>query len=380
MAERDWRQTRAEFPTLARKTYLNSCSLGALSTRVRAAIGKHLDLWEEYGASAWYELWLGECAALRGAAERLLGAPAGSVAIAPSVGVALSTIASALDYSARPKIVTTELDFPTLPYQWLARHGVEVEVLASDDGVSVPLERFAVAIDERTALVATTHVLFASGTIQPIAEIARLARQAGALILVDGYQAAGQVPVDVLASDVDFYLTGGLKWLLGGTGIVEVYVRPELIASLEPEVTGWFAHRDQFAFDPRHFAFADDARRFEIGTPSLAAVYAGRAGIEIILEHGPEAIRARQLELVADLVGRLRGSGAQLSIIDDLQQHAGIVMLRSKDPKRVVRELADAGIIVDTRPGHVRISPYFYNLPDDHQVLIEALERRSLLD
>ena len=372
----DWIEARAEFPTLARKVYLNTCSLGALSKRVRQAVNLQLDLWEEYGAAAWYQIWLGECAALRASSERLLGAAAGSVALAPSVGNALAVVSSALDYSQRPKIVTTALDFPTLPYQWLTHPNVEIEILPSDDGITIPLERYAQAIDERTALVATTHVLFTSGTIQPIADIAALAHAQGALCLIDGYQAAGQLPVDVQASDVDVYLTGGLKWLLGGSGIVEMYVRPALIKQLEPRVTGWFAHADQFQFDPTHFAYAADARRFEVGTPALAAVYAAHAGMQLILEYGVEHIRQRQQTLVAALVERLGAIDCRLSLIDDPQQHAGIVMIQAAHPAATVRMLAQQDIIVDHRPGHVRVSPFFYNTLDDIDALIEALRQR----
>lgn len=371
----DWLRTRADFPTLGRKIYLNTCSLGALSTQVRAAVNRHLDLWEEYGAAAWYTIWLAECAALRAATERLFNAAPGSVALAPSVGVALSTIGSALDYTQRPKIITTALDFPTIPYQWLARPDVEVVMLPSDDGISVPLERYAAAIDERTALVATSHVFFASGTIQPAREIAALAHAKGALCLIDGYQAAGQIPVDVAADDVDFYLSGGLKWLLGGTGIVELYVRPELVAQLEPTVTGWFAHERQFAFDVASFSYAPDARRFEIGTPALAAVYAAHAGIQLILEHGVAAIRQRELQLVADLVGRLREIDCTLTMVDDPQQHAGIVMIRTASHAQIVSELAAQNIIVDHRPGHVRVSPFFYNTEEEHAILVAQMLR-----
>ncbi len=371
----DWLRTRADFPTLGRKIYLNTCSLGALSTQVRAAVNRHLDLWEEYGAAAWYTIWLAECAALRAATERLFNAAPGSVALAPSVGVALSTIGSALDYTQRPKIITTALDFPTIPYQWLARPDVEVVMLPSDDGISVPLERYAAAIDERTALVATSHVFFASGTIQPAREIAALAHAKGALCLIDGYQAAGQIPVDVAADGVDFYLSGGLKWLLGGTGIVELYVRPELVAQLEPTVTGWFAHERQFAFDVANFSYAPDARRFEIGTPALAAVYAAHAGIQLILEHGVAAIRQRELQLVADLVGRLREIDCALTMVDDPQQHAGIVMIRTASHAQIVSELAAQNIIVDHRPGHVRVSPFFYNTEEEHAILVAQMLR-----
>src|SRR5687768_1005974 len=299
-----WEAYRAEFPTCERTTYLNSCSLGALSRRSRAAVNRFLDLWEQYGASAWYEIWLGECAALRQSFARAVNAPAGSVALHHSISSALSVVASCYPYRERARIVTTALDFPTIPYQWLVKPGVEVVLLPSDDGIGVPLERWAAAIDERTALVATSHVFFTSGYIQPIAELARLAHTAGAHLLVDGYQAAGQLPVDVQVLDVDYYLSGGLKWLLGGPGIVELYVRPELIRSAEPSITGWFAHNRQFGFDPGRFEYGDDARRFELGTPAVAAVYAARAGLDLVLEIGIEAIRAREVELVGDLLAR----------------------------------------------------------------------------
>lgn len=369
----DWATYRAAFPAVERTTFLNTCSLGALSHQSRAAVLTFLDLWDMYGASAWYRTWLGECAALRGSFERLIGATAGSVAIAPSVGVALGVIASSYDYTTRPKIITTTLDFPTIPYQWLARPECEVVILPSDDGISVPLERYEAALDERVALVATSHVFFTSGYIQPIAEIARLAHNVGAHALIDGYQGAGQVAVDVVAQDVDFYLSGGLKWLLGGPGIVELYVRPSLVSQLQPTLAGWFGHRDQFQFDVEHFAYHDDARRFEVGTPALAAVYAARAGLDLLLEIGQPNVQARTAELVADLVGRLRDNGAELKLPHNPRDHGGIVMMRAADPAAVVRQLRERNILVDYRPGYVRISPYFYNTVEDNAALVAAL-------
>lgn len=370
----DWAAYRAEFPTVARTVFLNTCSLGALSSRSRAAVNQFLDLWELHGASAWYRTWLGECAALRASFERLVGGAAGSVAIAPSVGVALGVVASSYDYRARPKIITTALDFPTIPYQWLARPECEVVILPSDDGIGVPLERYEAALDERVALVATSHVFFTSGYIQPVAEIARLAHRVGAHVLIDGYQGAGQVPVDVVRDDLDFYLSGGLKWLIGGPGIVELYVRPSLVEQLSPTLAGWFGHREQFRFDAEHFVFHDDARRFEVGTPALAAVYAARAGLDLILEIGTNAVRQRTSELVADLVGRLRETGAELKLPASTAEHAGIVMLKSDDPATAVRQLRERNVLVDYRPGYVRVSPYFYNTTDDNAAFVAALQ------
>lgn len=367
---------RAEFPILARKTYLNSCSLGALSTRSIAGVQEFLELWATLGASAWYEIWLGEIAGLRERCARVINASPHEIALSPCISTALNSVASALDYSKRPKIVVTDMDFPTVPYQWLARarDGVEVVYIRSEDHITIPVEQFAEVVDERTALVATTHVFFTSGYIQDIKTIAEIAHAKGAYLLVDGYQAAGQLPVDVKASDVDFYLSGGLKWLLGGPGIAFLYVRNELIGKLEPTSTGWFAHRKQFAFDPYHFAFSEDARRFEYGTPAVAAVYAFNRGLDIVLEIGTSRIRQRTSYLVADLVRRLREAGMTLCIPSRQEDHAGIVMVATEDPARVVRGLAERDIIVDHRPGRVRISPYFYNTTAENALLVNAMQ------
>jgi kynureninase len=368
-------QWRPEFPGLAESVYLNTCSLGQLSRRSAAAVNRFLDLWMRYGASAWYELWLGELADTRARFARLINAQPHEVAILPSVGVALSVIASSLDYRQRPDIIVTEMDFPTIPYQWMARNreAAQVRFLPTPDRVQVPLAAFAEAITGRTALVATTHVFFTSGWVQDIAAISRLAHEQGALTLIDGYQAAGQIPVDVKAADVDVYISGGLKWLLGGPGIVLMYVKEALIERLRPTTTGWFAAKDMFKFNPDCFEMAEDARRFEPGTPAVAAVYAANAGMGIIEEIGVDAVCARTQALAADLHARLRRAGLEPRLPDDLARHAGITALPVADPPAVVRALKAQKIIIDYRPGLVRLSPYFYNTEEENQILVDAL-------
>jgi selenocysteine lyase/cysteine desulfurase len=366
---------RAEFPVFEHAIYLNSCSLGALSRRTRARVEAHLDLWERRGASAWYDVWWAALAELRERYGRVVGAAAGTIALHPSISSALTAVAESLDYRRRPKVVVSSLDFPTISYQWLAkaREGVEVAVVESPDGVRVPLELWERAIDDRTALVATSHVFFTSGAIQDVGALAEAAHRRGALLLVDGYQAAGQIPVDVGRLDADFYCAGGLKWLLGGTGIAFLYARPELIATLEPTATGWFGHRDQFRFDPRSLERHADARRLEAGTPALPSVYAQLGGLDVIEEIGVPAIRAATAALVEDLVTRARERGLRPRVAPTAAERSGIVMLPSADPAADVRRLAEADIIVDARPGHVRVSPYFYNRADDHRALLEHL-------
>ncbi len=365
---------RSEFPIFRDAIYLNTCSLGALGERTRRRSAEFFDLWQTRGASAWYDVWWDALAELRTRYARVVGASPAEIALAPSVSVALSAVGEAIDYRRRPKVVVTALDFPTVAYQWLAKRprGVELVVVESPDGISVPPEAIAAAVDDRTALVATSHVYFTSGAIQDIKSVAEVARRCGALTLVDAYQSVGQVPVDVKAAGVDFLTAGGLKWLLGGPGIVLLYVRAELAPQLAPAIVGWFGHRNQFAFDPRVLELHDDARRFELGTPSLAAVYAQLGGLDYIDEIGIPAIRRVTAALTEDLIARARDLGLRPKVASRAEDRSAIVMLPAPDPAAGVRHLAAAKIIADARPGHVRLSPFFYNVQDDH---VSALER-----
>jgi selenocysteine lyase/cysteine desulfurase len=370
------RDYRAEFPIFRRSVYLNTCSLGALSVRSRARVNEFLDLWEQRGAAAWYDVWWEALASLRQRYGRLIGAPPGTIALHPNISTALTAVAESLDYRLRPRVVVTSLEFPTVPYQWLAKPAeVELVVVESPDGIAVPLEAIERAVDGKTALIATSHVFFTSGAIQDIRAVAEIAHRRGALLLVDGYQAAGQIPVDVVASDVDFYCAGGLKWLLGGSGVAFLYARSDLVGTLAPRATGWFAHREQFRFDPRSLSLHADARRLEAGTPPMLPVYAQLGGLDVVEEIGSGEIRRRTMELAEDLIDQAQWAGLRTRIAHRQDERSAIVMLASDDPARDVRRLAEASIIVDARPGHVRVSPYFYNVADDHRAAIERLTR-----
>ena len=302
---------RAEFPILQRKTYLNSCSLGALSDRSMQGIAQFMETWNEWGAHAWYEIWMGEIAKIKQKFATIIGADPNEVAIAPNVSTALSSIASAIDYSQRNNVVLADMDFPTLTYQWLVkkRLGVECRFVESADRVYVPPELFESVVDDRTALVATSRVFFASGYIQDIRKIADIAHKNGSYILVDDYQGTGQIPLNVDAMDIDFLVTGTLKWLMGGPGLALVYIREGLIPQLQPTITGWFGHRDQFQFKTREFEFRADAARIEMGTPAVPAVYAANGGLDIVQEISVEQICERTRYLTNDLIARAREHG-----------------------------------------------------------------------
>jgi len=369
----DWSAWRDEFPTFRTTTYLNTCSLAPLAARVRAAQEQFLDQWEALGASAWYELWVGALEALRGKVARVLGARSEEVALAPSVSVALSAVASALDYAERPRIVLSDLEFPTLSYQWAVKPTAERVFVPSDDGIRVSIDRFESATDDRTALVATSHVYYTSGAVQDIGAIAKTAHRQGALALIDAYQGTGQLPTDVRAADIDVLVTGGLKWLLGGTGIAFLYVRNSLAQELRPTIAGWFGNARMFDFDPKVFEFHEGARRFELGTTANAAVYAANAGLDIVLEIGVDRLRERTSELVTDVCDRLSDAGYSLKTPTAPVDRAGIVAIQMRDPPKAVKALASRKFVVDYRHDRLRVSPYFYNSTEDNERFVQAL-------
>jgi len=368
---------RHEFPILEHRNYLNSCSLGALSHRADAYLDEFRQQWHAMGASAWYEHWMGRLALLRERFQRFAGGADGSVALLPSTSSALSAVAESVHARVargRNRVVCSELDFPTLGYQWTVKPEVELVVLPSLDSATMDPQQYLEAVDERTLFLATSHVFFTTGFVQDLARLAAIAHEAGAYFLVDGYHGAGQVPLRLEEWRVDFYTAGPLKWLCGGPGLAYLYVRPDLIPELEPRITGWFAARNAFDFDIRTFQFHDDARRFEMGTPSLATVHTALGGQEIIDEVGIDVIRERNQALTALLVEGCESRGFSLTVPKEPEDRSAIVMIRHPDPPGAVAHLAGEGIIVDHRPGHVRVSPHFYNLEEEILGFLEALD------
>jgi kynureninase len=387
---------RSEFPLLDASVYLNTCSLGARSERSRARLEGFLAEWDGLGARAWYRRWLGDLDGLREDVGSLLGVPGTEVALAGSVSAALAVIASALDpihrgdvsalemlgaagiaagSGPRTGVVTTALDFPTIGHQWLAREalGVELTVVPSPDGLTVPLDAFAAAVDERTALVATGHVYFTTGAMNDLRPLADLCHERGALLLVDAYQATGIVPTDVVADGVDVYVSGTLKWLFGGSGTAFAWVRPALHEALRPTTTGWFSSARQFAFAVDELAFAPDGRRYELGTPSVPSAAIARGGLELVREIGVGRLGERTRDLGNLVIDLADAAGLRVVAVRRPERRGGIVSVAVAEPKPVVDALADEGIIVDYRPGVVRCSPAFYNTEAEVEQLVERL-------
>jgi selenocysteine lyase/cysteine desulfurase len=356
----DWMALRHEFPLLDRYIYFNACSLGPLPRSGRAALAKYADDWDSQGTPVWYSEWLPLLRRFRENVGRLLEAPAGSTAIAPSVSVALTTLATGLPLPlGRNRVLIGELEFPTIGHQWLSRPEFEVEFVPSRDGMTIPPEAFAERIDERTALVATTHLFYTTGYLQDVRAIADAAHAKGALCLIDGYQTCGCVPLDVEQMDCDAFVGGCLKWLSGGPGNAFLYVRPELIPRVRPQGTGWFATRDPFSFTLQELVFADDARRLETGTWAMASHYAGLAGLELILEVGVANIQERLRDLTGRILERCDQAGVRTFTPRERERRCGIVTLECDGPEEVEAALHREGVIVDSRPGRVRLSPHW---------------------
>jgi kynureninase len=356
----DWKALRSEFPLLDTCVYLNACSLGPLPRRGRAALARYAEAWDSQGTPVWFSDWLPLLDRFRATVGDLLGAPSGSTAIAPSVSVALTTLAGGLPLpEGRSKVLIGELDFPTIGHQWLSRPDFEVEFVPSRDGMTIPPEAFAERIDERTALVATTHLFYTTGYLQDVRAIADAAHAAGALCLIDGYQTCGCVPLDVQAMGCDAFVGGCLKWLSGGPGNAFIYVRPDLIPRVRPQGTGWFATREPFSFTLQELSLAEDARRLETGTWAVPAHYAGLAGLELILEVGVENIQERLRDLTGRILERCEKAGVRTFTPRERDRRCGIVTLECAQPEEVERKLHAEGVIVDSRPGRVRLSPHW---------------------
>jgi len=356
----DWKALRTEFSLLDRYIYFNACSLGPLPRSGKAALARYAQDWDEKGTPVWFSDWLPLLARFRERIAELLQAPAGTTAIAPSVSVALTTLASGLPLPpGRNKILMGELDFPTIGHQWLSRPGYQIEFVPSRDGMTIPPSAFEEWIDDRTALVVTTHLFYTTGYLQDVRAIADAAHARGALCVIDGYQTCGCVPLDVVAMDCDAFVGGCLKWLSGGPGNAFMYVRPELIPATRPQGTGWFATRDPFSFTLQQLDFAEDARRLETGTWAVPSHYAGLAGLELILEVGVDNIQERLRDLTDRILERCDEAGVRTFTPRERERRCGIVTLECEHPEEVEAQLHAAGVIVDSRPGRIRLSPHW---------------------
>jgi len=371
---------RDEFPVLAGKAYLISASLGPIGTRARDRLDGYLEAWAAKGAPdhVWFEHVFPAMGELKRSFASLAGCQRDEVAITTNISVAISTVASALDFAERPKVVLSELDFPTDGHVWLAQRsrGVEIEWLRSPDGLTIPLEEFDRAIDERTALVMVNRVLYRSSALVDAKEVCRIARERGALSFVDDYHGLGIVPLDLHDLGCDLYTAGVLKWMCGGPGLAFLYARRELLPRLEPTVTGWFATADPFSFDLERLQYHPSARRLEHGTPPAPVVFLAQGGMDVISEVTPERIRARQGELTDHVIQRADAVGLPVRTPRDPRARGGVVNVGvGPEAERICHALLDRDVCTDFRGDGLRISPHFFNTETDVDRCFDELGR-----
>ena len=372
---------RDEFPVVGRKAYLISASLGPVSTRAKRSLQDYVDAWEDLGAPepVWFERIFPKIREVKGTFAALIGADPSELAITTNVTAALASVLSCLDLAGeRNGIVLTELDFPTDGHVALAhrRRGAEVTFLESSDGLTVPTEAFAQAIDERTALVIINRVLYRSSSLLDVKEICRLAREAGAWTVIDDFHGAGIVPIDVHDVGCDFYTTGVLKWLCGGPGLTFLYARQDLLPSLEPAIAGWWSQREPFGFRVKELDYHPTARRLELGTHPAPSVFQGAGGLDIIAEVGVDRIRERVGELTDELISRAEAAGYEVRTPRDRMSRGGVVNIKvGDDAGKIAEALFERDVCVDSRGDGLRVSPHFFNTSEDLDRLFLELAR-----
>ncbi len=379
MKRHDPNAWRGQFPILAETSYLVNHSLGAMPSRVADILRDYANQWATRGVRAWGEGWWSAPMDIGNVVGKIMNAPADSVVMHQNVSVIQSIIGSALDFSGpRNKVVYSDQNFPTNMYVWegFRERGARIDVVKSE-GISVPLDRMLAAIDEETLIVPISMVCFKTSFLQDAAAICARAKEVGALVLLDTYQALGCVPVDVQALGVDMVCGGSVKWLCGGPGAGYLYVRPDLQDKLEPRITGWAAHAEPFAFEQGAQRYAKGMERFLHGSPAVPSLLAARAGYELVLEVGVENIRAYSMELTEGLRKNMLERGFVVNSETDPERRGGtltIGLAEGEDGSAFVQALEARSILVDHRPeAGVRVSPHYYTRREELDEFAEAM-------
>jgi selenocysteine lyase/cysteine desulfurase len=371
ISDGDVLKIRRQFRIFENKIYANSCSQGALSDAVEKAFADHLTAWHKEG-SPW-DLWVQQYEEVRTAFAHLIGAHPDEVAAVPSASAAINSVASALDFQGRRKVVLGEFEFPTMGHVWLAqqRRGARVQFVSAS-GDAIPAENYDRAIDRDTLIVPLTHVCFLNGFRSDVKAIVSLAHSRDALVMFDDYQDCGTRPIDVKALDVDFYISGVLKYLLGPSGLAFLYVRRELISSLAPTITGWFAQANPFAFDVKQIDLAPTARRFEGGTPPIPNVCATLASLKLLSEIGLAGVAEQVKKTTRALLDGARQMDIRVKTPPD--SVGPLVVLEAKDANAMLRKLAERNIVASCRKDGVRIAFHVYNTPEDVAAIIAVFK------
>jgi selenocysteine lyase/cysteine desulfurase len=370
---------RSRFPIFGRRIYVNSCSQGALATDVEQAMGEYLASWHE-GGSPW-EMWVDQVEALRTAFAASIGAGRDEIAVMPSASAGINAVASALDFRGpRSHVAMGEFEFPTMAQVWLAqeRRGATIR-WARAAGDRLETDAYAAMVDERTLIVPATHVCFRNGHKTDIAALTRLCHARGAYVLLDDYQRTGSSAIDVHALGVDFMVTGCLKYLLAAAGVAFLYVRRDLIETLEPTITGWFGRVNPFAFRIDAIDWSPTASRFESGTPPVPNAYLALAALALLDRIGFDAIGQQVARLVERYRSAAEAAGFVVRTPAEADRRGPLVVVQSLDAPALVARLASRGIVASCRGQGLRVSFHAYNNEADVDAVMTALEAEAAL-
>lgn len=365
----DLERWRVEFPILERTVYMISNSLGAMPRQTARNLAEYAEVWATRGVRGWEERWWEMPLEVGNKVARVIGAPAGTVSMHENVTSAhLTALSCERPHPSRNVIVCSAMDFPSMVYLYRAQqaNGFELRIVPGEPDLSASVARLVDAIDRRTAVVAISHVLFRTSYIVDARAVADKARAVGATMILDTYQSAGIIPVDVVDLGVDFAVGGCLKWLCGGPGNAFLYTRPDRLRSARPSFTGWLSHAAPFAFDIDDDTPRDDAMKMMNGTPSIPAYYAAIAGLDIINAVGTGAIREKSKRMTARLLELVDRHGFASAAARDPERLAGTVAINVPEAALVSKTLKAREFIVDYRPPvGIRVSPHFYNTMDE---------------
>jgi len=362
---------RADYPILADCTYLISNSLGAMHSGTRDSLAAYAEQWGTRGVTAWPD-WFDDVKRIADLVGAVVGAEPGSTIMQANVADAINAVVSTLaPGGSRRRIVTSAGDWPGTNYmwrEWVSRHGGEVVVVPlGSDGITVDAQQIADEVDERTLAVSVSVVQFRTSALLDLDPVVEAAHRHGALLIADGYQAAGAVPIDLAARGIDVCVGGSVKWLCGGPGNGWLSVRPELTEAMKPTAVGWISHAHPFDFTFDDIEYAAGITRFAGGTPNIPAALAAEPAYAAVVEAGIAAIRARSISLTQPIVEAALERGLTVNSPLDPAKRGGHVTI---DPapgdvpatQAVCDELIRRGVIVDHRPGSgIRVAPHFYN-------------------
>ncbi|MEI8133521.1 MAG: aminotransferase class V-fold PLP-dependent enzyme [bacterium] len=376
---------RQQFPILDTACYMISNSLGAMPREASDQLLHYTSEWQTEGVEAWHS-WFPLVDTVSGMFGKIIGAEAKDVTLIHNLTIGSALIASCLDFSGkRNKVVFTELHFPTISYLWHGwqQYGARIELIKSDDGIHVDAEKIIDAINEETLIVPISHVYFRSGALQDIASIIKKAHSVGALVMVDSYQAAGVVPINVKELDVDILASGVLKWLCGGPGAAFMYVRPDLQEKFRPAIRGWLGDKEPFDFIMPDVNFAGGMHRFLTSSIQVPCLYTAIPALKMMGEIGIEAIREKSLLMTQRIFDRCDEFGFKANTPREAHRRGGHVTVDpnginngNMSTKEINDELIRRRFTTDFRPPFgIRVAPHFYNTIEEVDAIMMEMQK-----